>query len=142
MEWEPTATDGSTWAGMCTLFHIADPQEDLSINDQVADSFCTYERSDRAECRDLPSLGSSFPKRFGTITISSKDTQQFAMITDMIFRLQENAGPIFTDSEITKIRTSQDISEPSARDRCKMGSEHLYNPLEFIQHLLKEKWLC
>jgi hypothetical protein len=41
MEWEPTATDGSTWAGMWTLFHIADPLEDLSINDQVADSVPT-----------------------------------------------------------------------------------------------------
>jgi hypothetical protein len=141
MEWEPTATDGSTWAGMWTMFHIAEPQEDLSVEEQVADAFCTYDCSDRAEYRNLVSLGGSFPKKFGTIAISSKDTEQFAMITDMIFRLQENAGPVFTDSETTKIRTSQDISELSARDRCKIGSEHLYNLLEFIQHLLRKKWL-
>jgi hypothetical protein len=141
MEWEPTATDGSTWAGMWTMFHIAEPQEDLSVEEQVADAYCTYECSDRAECCNLVSLGGSFPKKFGTIAISSKDTEQFAMTTDMIFRLQENAGPVFTDSEMTKIRSSQDISELSARDRCKMGSEHLYNLLDFIQHLLRKKWL-
>lgn len=58
-------------------------------------------------------------------------------ILDMLMRLQENMAPVFTDSETIKVRTSEDQSKLTQRLQNKIGSQHLYNLLKYVQLQLK-----